>query len=88
LDQSVVPATSLGAGTARRTHSVAADPDTNQVYVPIPASGSGGNAAICGQAPTNVGSPSASTGCIAVFATTNEDHNRFANERGPDDHQE
>ena len=88
LDQSVVLATSLGAGTARRTHSVAADPDTNQVYVPIPATGSGGNAAICGQAPTNVGSPSASTGCIAVFATTNEDHNRFANERGPDDHQE
>jgi hypothetical protein len=88
LDQSVVLATSLGAGTARRTHSVAADPHTNQVYVPIPASGSGGNAAICGQAPTKVGSPSASTGCIAVFATTNEDHNRFTSERAPDDHQQ
>ena len=88
LDQSVVLATSLGAGTARRTHSVAADPGTNQVYVPIPASGSGGNGDICGTAPTNVGSPSSSTGCIAVFATTKEDNNRFARERGPDDHQE
>ena len=85
LDQSVVLATSLGAGTARRAHSVAADPATNQVYVPIPASGSGGNADICGTDPTKV--PNSSTGCIAVFATTNEDNNRFAGERGPDDHQ-
>src|SRR5262249_19574106 len=59
LDHSVVLATTLGTATGRRTHSVAADPDKNQVYVPIPACVSsmgkcvsGGNdASICNAAP-------------------------------------
>ena len=36
LDKSVQLATKLGNQTGRRAHSVAADPVTNQVYVPIP----------------------------------------------------
>jgi hypothetical protein len=90
LDQSVVLANKLGTGTARRAHSVAADPETNQVYVPIPATtGPGGNdATICDNAPTKVGSPSATTGCIVVLTTTNDDRSRVASERGIDDHQE
>src|SRR5262249_8588226 len=41
LDQSVTLATTLGntaTSQGRRAHSVAADPDTLQVYVPLPAS--------------------------------------------------
>jgi len=90
LDQSVVLATQLGTGTGRRTHSVAADPNTKQVYVPIPATtGPGGNdASICDNAPTKVGSPSATTGCIAVFGTTNNDLSSVAQERAADADQE
>jgi hypothetical protein len=91
LDQSVVLATQLGTGTGRRAHSVAADPDTKQVYVPIPATtGPGGNdATMCDNAPKTVGSPSASTGCILVFAaTTHDDRSSVAQERGADDHQQ
>ena len=48
----------------RNAHSVAADPNTNQVYVPIPA----GVSTICG----SMGG-SDSNGCIAVFKTPNDD---------------
>ena len=91
LDHSVVLAKQLGTGTGRRTHSVAADPNTKQVYVPIPANAggaTGNDASICDNAPTKVGSPSASTGCIAVFATTNNDLSSVAQERAADAHQE
>jgi hypothetical protein len=96
LAQSVVLATKLGTGSARRAHSVAADPDTKQVYVPLPATSTpppatGGNdATMCDNAPNKVGSPSASTGCILVFATTHDDDDRssVAEERGKDDRQE
>jgi hypothetical protein len=57
----------------RRVKSVAADPSTNQVYIPIPGIGGGAPAfapTICSSAPTKVGSPTDATGCIAVFTTT------------------
>jgi hypothetical protein len=47
------------ATTAAGSHSVAADPVKNQVYVP----GNNAASALCG----------GSTGCIAVFTTTNDD---------------
>ena len=52
-----------GPTTLGGSHSVAADPVKNQVYVPINGSRPGANT-ICG-----VGV----TGCIAVFTTTNDD---------------
>jgi hypothetical protein len=73
-------------GTTRRAHSVAADPNTNQVYLPIPATGGGSpgfTSTLCGAT-----APLQAQGCIAVFATKHDDHNRFARERGEDDHQE
>jgi hypothetical protein len=91
LDQSVVLATKLGNQTGRRAHSVAADPDTNQVFVPLPAAATaaGGNdATMCDKAPNKAGSPSASTGCILVFTTTHDDRSRVADERGKDDNQQ
>jgi hypothetical protein len=57
--KSVPPAPALPA-----SHSVAADPVKNQVYVAI----GGGASTLCGQ---NGGSDS--QGCIAVFTTTNDD---------------
>jgi hypothetical protein len=51
-------------GTTRRTHSAAADSNTNLVYVPIPATGGGTpgfTSSICGT------SAQQAAGCIAVF---------------------
>jgi hypothetical protein len=95
LDQSVQLATKLGNQTGRRAHSVAADPVTNQVYVPIPACSvlpmttpptcnpAGNDASIC-----NFGNTTAITGCIAVFTATNDDGFARAKERGEDDNQQ
>jgi hypothetical protein len=92
LDQSVVLASKLGTQTGRRAHSVAADLNTKQVYVPIPANAggaTGNDATMCDNAPKTVGSPSASNGCILVFAaTTHDDRSSVAQERGADDHQQ
>jgi hypothetical protein len=92
LDQSVVLASKLGTQTGRRAHSVAADPNTKQVYVPIPANAggaTGNDATMCDNAPKTVGSPSASNGCILVFAaTTHDDRSSVAQERGADDLQQ
>ncbi len=49
-----------GVTTKSGSHSVAADPVKNQVYVPVNAA----NAALCG---------ALATGCIAVFTTANDD---------------
>src|SRR5262249_1383263 len=89
-DQSVVLATQLGNATGRRAHSVAADPRTLQVYVPLPATtGTGGNdASMCTSAPKNVGSASATTGCILVLKATPDADDRVARERGNDDSQD
>jgi hypothetical protein len=90
-DQSVQ--TGTANGTTRRTHSVAADLNTNLIYMPIPATGGGGSvtptptagfqSAICGDTTTLQGA-----GCVAVFGTTNDDRPSIAHERGPDDKQE
>src|SRR5262249_10346816 len=89
LDQSVTIATTLGNtanSQGRRAHSVAADPDTLQVYVPLPAcfqtAGTcllppqppgttiSNDARMCANAPTKVDSPTALTGCILVLKGT------------------
>jgi hypothetical protein len=84
-DQSVTiasPPTLTGSigpsNTMRRVKSVAADPKTNQVYIPI--LGIGGTEpiftpAICSSAPTYIGLPGSTMdknnrGCIAVFTLT------------------
>lgn len=93
-DQSVIIAnttTTPTSGTQRRIHSVAADPNTNQVFVPIPAAGGAAptwDPTLCGKAPTLVGSPTDKTGCIAIFAKTNDDRSSVAQERGKDDRQQ
>jgi hypothetical protein len=70
------PAIASPAGrTGRRVHSVAVDPVTNQVYVPIPAiavTTPPFPASICSSAPHNVGNPTDATGCIAVYTTTDD----------------
>jgi hypothetical protein len=79
LDQII--ATGTPGGTMRRAHSVAADPIRNEVYLPIPATGgSGFQSMLCGAA--------ADEGCIAIFATTNNDDPIVVRERGPDNKQE
>jgi hypothetical protein len=78
-DQSVTVASATttpdpkATGMPRRAKSVAADTNTNQVYIPIP--GISGPApvftpTICSSAPTKIGSPTNLTGCIAVFTFT------------------
>jgi DNA-binding beta-propeller fold protein YncE len=59
--------------TGASAHSVAADPVTNQAYVPI----KGGTATICGTFANNASDAAAdnANGCIAIFGPT-----------GPDDH--
>ena len=66
-DQAAATASNPG-GTTRRTHSVAADPGLNEVYVPIPATTTGFTSTLCAD-PTK--------GCIAVFGTgPKNDHAR------------
>ena len=55
-------------GTTRRAHSVAADLNLNQAYVPIPATGGGSpgfTSTICGTL--------AAKGCVAVFGSQGKD---------------
>jgi hypothetical protein len=90
LDQKVVLATKLGNQTGRRAHSVAADPDTKQVFVPIVACATlpmttppkcdpvGNDASICDNAPKKVNGASAVTGCIAVLKATPDEDDRVA----------
>ena len=68
------------------THSVAVEPDGNQVYVPIP----GANAAVPAGASTVCSSVGGNDiqGCIAVFTTKHDDRSRVAHEREEDEHQE
>ncbi|HEY1472644.1 MAG TPA: hypothetical protein VGF53_01015 [Pseudolabrys sp.] len=61
-DADVITANKSIAG--RNAHSVAADPNTNQVYVPIPA----GVSTICSSKGGND-----ANGCIAVFKSPNDD---------------
>jgi hypothetical protein len=75
-DMSIPIALASATATA---HSVAADPNTNQVFVPIP----GTNGALC---VSLGGTPGA--GCIAIFTTTNDDRSKMARERHEDDKQE
>src|SRR5262249_33509597 len=77
LDQTVV--TGNAGGTARRAHSVAANSHTNEVYLPVPATGGGSGGSpgftstLCGATPALQ-----QAGCIAVFATKNDDRSREA----------
>jgi DNA-binding beta-propeller fold protein YncE len=50
--------------TGTSSHSVAADPASNQVYVPITAAG-GGSATLCSNSPTS--------GCVAIFGPSGPD---------------
>jgi hypothetical protein len=81
-DQSVPIAKSVTINA----HSVAADPDQNQVYGPIP----GANTAVPAGASTVCSSVGGSDtqGCIAVFTTTHDDRSTVAHEREADEHQE
>ena len=59
-------------GTTRRAHSVAADETTNEVYLPVPATGGGTpgfTSTICGAL--------AAEGCIAVFKANHDDRPVF-----------
>jgi len=90
LDHSV-PIASPAGTTGRRIHSVAADSNTNQVYVPIPAiavTTPPFPTSVCSSAPNNVGSPTDATGCIAVFTTKHDDRSRIAHEREKDERQD
>jgi hypothetical protein len=81
-DQSVPIAKS---GTIN-AHSVAADPEENQVYVPIPGANTmvpAGASTVC----SSVGG-SDTQGCIAVFTAKHDDRSRVAHERERDDRQE
>jgi hypothetical protein len=65
--------------TTRRAHSVAADSNTNEVFLPIPATGGGSP----GFTSTVCGSDLAADGCIAVFKANHDDHSKFVHR--PDD---
>lgn len=77
-DQSI----DIGSPTAA-SHSVAADPHKNQVYVPIPANTTPASPAlpvtstVCG----SVTGGSDTLGCIAIFTTTHDDRPTVARER-------
>ena len=72
-DKTVITAANPNA-TARRAHSIAADPNKNEVYLPVPAVNAGAapgyDSTLCGTSAT-----AKAAGCIAVFSTTpNNDH--------------
>jgi hypothetical protein len=76
----VVPTATNPGGTTRRAHSVAADPNANEVYVPIPPNTTGFSSTLC---------LDSTKGCVAIFSTgPKDDHPRVVRERGPDDKQE
>ncbi|HEX9070674.1 MAG TPA: hypothetical protein VF852_01840, partial [Pseudolabrys sp.] len=57
--------------TGRRAHSVAADPNKNEVYLPVPATSAaapGYDSTLCGTSAT-----AKAAGCIAVFSTRPDD---------------
>ena len=87
-----VPVPSPAGATGRRIHSVAADPVSNQIYVPIPAIAVTFQPSICSSAPIKIGvtPPTDATGCIAVFAVTKgeDDRPRAILERPQNDRQE
>ena len=73
LVSKTVPPLPTATGNFRRIKSVAADPITNQVFMPIPAIG--GTAPvfapnICSTAPKKIGKPTDANGCLAVFTTS------------------
>jgi hypothetical protein len=72
-DTDVITANKTIAG--RNAHSVAADPNSNQVYVPIPA----GVSTVC----SSKGGVDAN-GCIAVFKTPKDDRPERLADRFPD----
>jgi hypothetical protein len=68
-----IPAVPNPIGNMRRIKSVASDPITNKIYIPIPAPG--GPAPVfttnfCSTAPKKVGNPTDANGCVAIFTTT------------------
>jgi len=72
-DKTVITAANPNA-TARRAHSIAADSNKNEVYLPVPATNAtaapGYDSTLCGTSAT-----AKAAGCIAVFSTTpNNDH--------------
>jgi hypothetical protein len=73
-DQTVITAANPNV-TGRRAHSVAADSNKNEVYLPVPATNAnaapGYDSALCGTSATEK-----AAGCIAVFSTTANDHPR------------
>jgi hypothetical protein len=71
------------ASKSLTAHSVAADPNKNQVYVPIPAGGQLAGGGIC----SSQGGSDAD-GCIAVFTVTTGKDDKVARQRGQDDKQE
>jgi len=73
-DQSVT--TGTNCNTARRAHSVAADPSTNEAYVPIPATtGTPGACPTSSSAPffTSTLCTDPTKGCVAVFGPVGTD---------------
>jgi hypothetical protein len=88
--------TGTNCGTTRRAHSVAADPVTNEVYVPIPPDTGTPPvppAPVCAAttAPYFESDvcPDPTKGCVAVFAPVGrDDHPRTVQQRQSDDHQE
>jgi hypothetical protein len=81
-DQSVP----IAKSATLNAHSVAVEPDDNQVYVPIPGANAlfpAGASTVC----SSVGGRD-TQGCIAVFTTRHDDFSRVAHEREQDEHQE
>jgi hypothetical protein len=76
-------ATGTNCNTTRRAHSVAADPDANQAYVPIP--GDTGTAGTCPFFESDL-CPDPTHGCVAIFGPVGkDDHPRPIVKPGDDD---
>jgi len=89
VDQSIP--TVRSAAAPLNAHSVAADPNRNQVYVPIPganAANPNGAGTVCSSVSVPGHKGSDTQGCIAIFTTHNDDRPSVARERQPDEHQE
>ena len=83
-DKTVITAANPNA-TSRRAHSVAANSNKNEVYLPVPATNTaaapGYDSTLCGTTATEK-----AMGCIAVFSTKRDDDHHHDHEDG--DHQE
>jgi len=89
VDQSIP--TVRSAAAPLNAHSVAADPNRNQVYVPIPganAANPNGAGTVCSSVSVPGHKGSDTQGCIAIFTTHNDDRPSVARERQPDELQE